>query len=70
MIIPKKDKDRKSDEKDETGGQNAETVDVMLIVSRLDKFLKEQVRSSVTRFGKISPLWHTIKNFGHFERVH
>ena len=25
---------------------------------------------SVTRFGKIRLLWHTVKKFGYFERVH
>ena len=24
----------------------------------------------MTRFGKILPTWHDVKNFGHFERVH
>ena len=26
--------------------------------------------SSVTKFGQNLPLWHNVKNFGHFERVH
>ena len=26
--------------------------------------------SSVTRFGKISPLWHKVKKFGNFKRLH
>ena len=27
------------------------------------------IKTSVTRFGEILPLWHDVKNFGHFERV-
>ena len=27
------------------------------------------IADSVTRFGEISPLWHYVKNFGHFERA-
>ena len=30
----------------------------------------DRATNSVTRFGEISPLWHDVVFFGHFERVH
>ena len=43
---------------------------VRLITSSLPRQNSLQQLASGTRFGENSPLWHSIKNFGHFDRVH
>jgi hypothetical protein len=49
VVIPKNDSDRKSANKDELGGAGFNSVDVALIVSKLDDFMKKQVAN----FGSI-----------------
>jgi len=49
VVIPKNDSDRKSANKDELGGAGFNSVDVALIVSKLDDFMKKQV----AKFGSI-----------------